>query len=107
MLKNQCSISFIERLTYEQVKTFLDELYPSIDGYNYSFRVLKNCDTDENCVLVIVYNYFSHSSFNLTLREYSSDVSRPHQWLNHLSNIFGFEYNRAFLKYGCSISDED
>lgn len=58
--------SFIERLTDEQVKIFLDRHYPKEEKYSYGF------DKDEYSVYVRMDRNHGNNSFNFSLKEYDN-----------------------------------
>lgn len=99
--------SFIERLTDDEIKSFLHKLYPVSSGYCCSFKVLNHTDTGKSYISVIAYNYSNRDIKNIRLEEFSSNISKPEIWLKHLSSIFGSDYSRAFLEYGSSLFEED
>lgn len=99
--------SFIEQLSDPQIKAFLYELYPASEGYCCSFRTLQDCDTNESCIMAIVYNHKKNITKNIRLEEFSSNIDEPDRWLKYLSKIFETEFSRAFLKYGCLIPEDE
>lgn len=84
--------NFIERLTDEQITTFLDEVFPKPEKYVCSY-----VKTSENVYISIDFN-MGDSMFNFTLEEFDSIGYRlPDQWLKYLYKVFGEEYKQAYL----------
>lgn len=98
-------ISFISQLTNVQITHFLDSLYPNNDGYSYSFEVVTNSVI--NFIKVIVYNSRLIVIANIELYDFYSNIANPKDWILFLSKTFGSEYNRAFLKYICPLSEDE
>lgn len=99
------SNSFIDRLTYVQIQSFLEELYPIADNYCISFCKVSNMG--KNRILAIAYRKDNTSAHNIILDDYTSNIDEPEKWITHLTEIFGKEYHRAFLEYGSSIVEEE
>lgn len=107
VMSNDLSISFIDRLVEQYEPHIQDFLSMSYPGYSCSFRISKNCDTDESCIVAIAYNPLNNDTRNIMLEQFSSNIAQPDKWIKFLSNIFGSEYSKAFLKYGCSIFEDE
>lgn len=99
--------SFIERLTHEQIESFLDELYPKNLGFTYTlhFRCAKKYGNP--CVCISISN--SRNDFNHTFRleEYDAQISFPTKWLKYLANVFGEEYIKSYLENCLSVFEDD
>lgn len=84
--------SFIERLTDEQVKIFLDRHYPKEERYSYGF------DKTKDSVYVRMDRSHGDNSFNFSLEEFDTIGCNCHpQWINYLYEVFGEEYKQAYL----------
>lgn len=84
--------NFIERLTDEQLVSFLDEILPKTEKYVYSY-----VKSPEN-IYVVVNKNMGDCMYNFTLEEFDSIGYRlPDQWLKYLYKVFGEEYKQAYL----------
>lgn len=84
--------SFLERLTDEQVKIFLDRHYPKEEKYSYGF------DKNEYTIYVRMDRNHGDNSFNFSLQEYGTIGCNCHiQWIKYLYEVFGEEYKQAYL----------
>ncbi len=84
--------NFIERLTDEQLVSFLEEAFPKSEKYVYSY-----VRSPEN-IYVVVNQNMGDCMFNFTLEEFDSIGYRlPDQWLKYLYKVFGEEYKQAYL----------
>jgi len=83
---------FIERLTDEQVRTFLEREYPKKEKYSYSF------DRYEGCIYVRIDQNMGDCLFNISLCEYDTiGYSRTSRWIKYLYEVFGEEYKKSYL----------
>ena len=86
--------NFIERLTDEQIRTFLDRHYPVSVKYSYTFFKSK-----DGYIYVHIDKNYDDSMFNITLYDYDSiGCNRHNQWIKYLYEIFGEEYKKAYLE---------
>lgn len=97
--------SFINRLTYVQIQSFLEGLYPITDNYYISFCQISH--SGKSRILAIAYRKDNTSAHNIILDEYHSNIDKPEKWIKYLTEIFGQEYHRAFLEYGSSIVEDE
>lgn len=85
---------FVERLTEEQVKEFLDEQYDK-DYFKYEFKKSERItgtaeylnDSDE-------FDVFWLSDFEVI---FTISSSMERNWIKYLYKIFGEEYKEAYL----------
>lgn len=84
--------SFIERLTDEQIRNFLEREYPKREKYSYGF------DKRESSIYVRMDKNFGDNSFNFSLCEYDTiGCNRHAKWIKYLYEIFGEEYKKSYL----------
>lgn len=99
--------SFVDKLSDEQITTFINMLYPSEEGYIHVFTHFKDLITNKNYIYVTVENSETNFIGIFTLGDYSSNLTNSVQWIKYMKNVFGTEYVRSFLKDCASIFDED
>ena len=89
-------MTFIERLTDEQIRTYLDKEY-SRRGYKYSFY-----KHDLLSVLCVRF-YRKGDALSVSIRfcdYYAENGSRQTRtWVSYLYNVFGEEYKQAYLEW--------
>ena len=91
--------NFIERLTDEQIRTFLDRHYPKSEKYSYTFFKSKH-----GYIYVHIDKNYDDQMFNITLYDYDSNGCHSHkQWIKYLYEIFGEEYKKAYLEQCAEI----
>lgn len=90
---------FMERLTDEQIRDFLDRYYPKADRYLYNFFKSK-----DGYIYVHIDVNYDENTFNITLYDYDSIGCHWHkQWIKYLYEIFGEEYKKAYLEHCAEI----
>ena len=89
--------SFIERLTDEQVVTFLERTYPDRGKYSYEFS------RNESSIWVRVNNNFCDFLFSFSLYEYEVWGNGHTLWIQYLYEVFGEEYKQAYLEHCAKI----
>lgn len=95
---------FVERLTEEQVKDFLDEQYHKFT-FGYKFERNKS-DKSFFGTVEVLYNSSQWESFYLW--DFGGETSRFSfsinvDWIRYLYKIFGEEYKEAYLEYHTKI----
>lgn len=84
---------FVERLTEEQVKQFVENIY--WDGFKVSVRETTNSETS-----IYVENTKSSNDcgFTITLEDFGvRGLPSRLTWVRYLYKIFGEEYKEAYL----------
>jgi len=99
--------SFLQRLSHEQTQSFLDELYPSNEGFDFSFILKQNPYNSELYYCVKVFHFGWDSPKIIHLEEYSSNLSFPSKWIQYLMSIFGDEYKKAFTQRCIYLFDDN
>lgn len=85
---------FVERLTEEQVKEFLDEQYDK-DYFKYEFKKSERITgMAEYLNYSDEFDVFWLSDFEVIL---TISVSMERNWIKYLYKIFGEEYKEAYL----------
>lgn len=94
---------FVEKLTVNQVKEFLNEIYPEEQGFDYAIDMSD--DTPYICVNVD--NDKNDFDTNMRLEDYDATISWTDKWLRYLYKVFGEEYKQAYIQDCLSVFDED
>ncbi len=101
------SKSFIERLTYEQIEAFLNELYPKKLGFAYTLHFRCADKHGKPCVCVCISNTKNDFNHTFRLEEYDAQIPLPNKWLKHLHKIFGEEYVKSYLENCLSVFEDN
>lgn len=94
---------FVEKLSVNQVKEFLNEIYPETQGFDYSMIMPKQTTPQGHYIYVNVNNERNDFNTNLRLEDYDANISRPNEWLKFLYKIFGEEYKQAYIQECLSV----
>lgn len=88
--------SFIERLTDEQIKAFLDSRFLI---YKYTYSVKKEASK----TYIAVQLSAPDGIHNYILEDYSSSLAQE-QWRKYLSQIFGDQYYSPFRSRNAKVT---
>lgn len=88
---------FVERLTEEQIKSFIEEQYDE-DHFEYEFAHIKKREII-TATVKILYDSDEHDNFWLLDFEvaWSNSQNIEEEWIKYLYKIFGEEYKEAYL----------
>lgn len=98
---------FIEKLSVEQVKEFLNSIYPEKQGFDYSMIMPEESNPQKEYVYVNVERDRNDFNLNIRLEDYDATISCPNKWLKFLYKVFGEEYKQAYIQECLSVFDED
>ena len=94
--------AFIDRLTDEQVSTFLEKNFPKKKHNSCNF------EKHEEAIYVRVDQSTTDESFNFTLEEFGTiGFSHPGRWIRFLYKIFGEEYKEAYIAECAKVFEEE
>jgi len=105
--ENTMTKSFVERLTQEQIHSFVDELYPKKQGFTYSSHLCPKDSHGGPCICICVNNSKNGFYHIFRLEEFSAQIFDPNKWLNYLKKIFGDEYVKSFIENCLSVFDDN
>lgn len=92
--------SFIERLTDEQIASFLERVFPKKENYECSFRrypeYIYASATKSSGGRIFIFKLYDFDTF---------DLEDGVKWIKYLYEIFGEEYKQAFLSNIAKIFD--
>lgn len=81
---------FVQRLTDEQIREFIERYFPRKDRYSYT--------VDKSKYLYVTVDYNNDYDFIFRLYDYDSEgFSKPGEWIKYLYEVFGEEYKKAYL----------
>lgn len=88
-------ISFIQRLTDEQINYFFIEYF----NYPYSHSFYRK-ENEIHVLAEIIRTDFGQYEYNFVMSDYGCDNSLYLEvWVEYLTEIFGEEYKQAYLEH--------
>ena len=99
--------SFTDRLTSQQIKDFLNQVYPEEESYSFTFYVDSQIyfPHEEKYIYVLVFSRKYHIDWEIVLQSYTASMFNQ-QWVNYLYKIFRDEYKQAYTEYNLGIFEE-
>lgn len=94
---------FVEKISVNQVKEFLNEIYPKTQGFEYLIIMPEQTTPQSKYIYASVNNDINDFNTNLRLEDYDANISRPNEWLKFLYKIFGEEYKQAYIQECLSV----
>ena len=93
--------TFIERLSNEQICTFLEKQFPKSCGYEFKYKIYKS-PRGNVVILGDSKKKDSDTWKRFILGLYSTRGCSKEKWVNYLSSIYGDAYQQSYLE-NCSM----
>lgn len=94
---------FIEELTENQIKSFLEQEYPPEEGWSYSWYLFN--DKNEPNYRCSLQREKDDLSKNIRLEDFYSDGVSSKAWKRYLYEIFGEKYKQAYVEECLKVLD--